>query len=231
MKSTDGITRVNFLVEGETEETFVKKILAPHFALMNIICNARRVETGRKKGKIYRGGMTTYQKTKNDIKLWLNEDKSAYLTTMFDLYALPSDFPKFNESKFITEPYKKVEFLEKAFQEEINEIRFLPYLQLHEFEALLFSEVEKIENRLKTYTKTSLLNRLRKILDECRNPELINEGSTTAPSKRIQELYPNYNKPVFGSLISEDIGLQTIRDKCMHFNSWIEKIESLSHVR
>ncbi len=221
------MTRVNFVVEGETEESFVNNVLKPYFATQQLYCTARRVETGRRHGKISRGGTTTYEKAKRDVIRWLKEDTTAYLTTMFDLYALPADFPKFNESKFVSEPRKKVEQLEQAFYDDVNEQRFIPYIQLHEFEALLFSDVEKIDNRLKIYSK-SKLNELFNILNKCGEPELINEGEKTAPSKRLQSLYPTYQKPIFGVLISQDIGLQTIRNKCPHFDAWLKKIETVT---
>ncbi|MDX2128846.1 MAG: DUF4276 family protein [Chloroherpetonaceae bacterium] len=221
------MVRLNFLVEGETEETFVRDLLTPHFSQLEIYCTARRVETKRANGKIYRGGITNYEKVKKDLLRWMKEDTNAHFTSMFDLYALPSDFPKYNESLGIRDPYKKVQFLEQSFFEDIEYRRFTPYIQLHEFEALLFSDVNIIEQRLKPFQPRTKLEDLNKILFECHSPELIDDGIQTAPSKRLLVLYPAYQKRLYGSLISKEIGLATIQSKCPHFHWWITTLQGL----
>jgi len=103
--------RVNIIVEGQTEETFVNRILREELGPCGISISARSVETKRKKSRfdrsteIRRGGLSKYAKAKKDIQRWLREDRSAYLTTMFDLYALPSDFPKREEARRLQDPY------------------------------------------------------------------------------------------------------------------------------
>jgi len=89
----------------------------------------------------YRGGLVSYQKARKDIQSWLKEDANpdARFTTMFDLYALPDDFPLYKESKSIMNPYQKVDSLENALKEDINDLRFVPYIQLHEFETLVLA--------------------------------------------------------------------------------------------
>lgn len=67
-------------------------------------------------------------------------------TTMFDLYALPDDFPGYETAKAIGEPYVRVAALETAFAEAINDGRFIPYIQLHEFEALLFAALTILQS-------------------------------------------------------------------------------------
>jgi len=97
--------RVNIIVEGQTEETFVNKILAKELGLSGISISARSVETKRKKSRfdrsteIKRGGLSKYDKAKKDIQRWRKEDRSAYLTTMFDLYALAIRLSKVGRSK------------------------------------------------------------------------------------------------------------------------------------
>jgi hypothetical protein len=185
-----GPTRVNIIVEGPTEETFVNKILAVELGPHGISISARSVETKRKKSRfdrsteIRRGGLSKYDKVKRDIQRWLNEDRSAYLTTMFDLYALPSDFPKREETTRLHNPYKKVIELEDGLAEDINDRHFLPYIQLHEFEGLLFSDVEAVDQVLKIDQGVSHLTELRKVRAQFKTPEEINEGQTTAPLKK-----------------------------------------------
>jgi len=134
--------RLHFVVEGQTEETFVNDLLTPVLAELNIFADVRCVQTGYKRGKKHKGGVTHYIKLKNDLQRWLKQDEhiEAMFTTMFDFYALPHDFPGYAESNQQTDLKARIEQLELCFQADIGDHRFIPYLQLHEFEALLFSE-------------------------------------------------------------------------------------------
>ncbi len=120
--------RLNIIVEGQTEETFVNKILRPHLSVFNVFVSARCVETGRKRGRIFRGGMISYLKAQKDIELWMKEDKGddARFTTMFDFYRLPNDFPGFEEAKQKSDPYKKIEVIEEKLMADIASPRFIP---------------------------------------------------------------------------------------------------------
>ncbi len=219
--------RVNFVVEGVTEETFVRRILAPAFAPDGLYLYARSVETGSHRGRIARGGMTTYAKARRDIQNWLAEDRTAYLTTMFDLYRLPGDFPGLPQAKSQTDAYMKVEEIEKALTADMGDPRFVAHVQLHEFEGLLFSEVSQIDAVLCEYAAASRLADLEKIRAAFVSPEKINDGPTTAPSKRLMALYPGYDKPAFGPLIANRIGLAKIRAECSHFDAWLARLERL----
>jgi hypothetical protein len=157
--------RVNFIVEGQTEETFVNTVLREPLANCGIYINARSVEVRRrrikatkyskpgKQFKIRRGGLLDFDKAKSDINRWISEDSGAYLTTMFDLYGLPDNFPKFNEAKRQINPYEKVRMLEEGLKAEINCPRFIPYIQLHEFEGLLFSDINALDESLKPISR------------------------------------------------------------------------------
>lgn len=222
--------RLNITVEGQTEETFINQVVVPHLASYNVFVSVRRVET--KRGG-QRGGMITYQKTKNDLLRWLKEDqhKEVRYTTMIDFYALPNDFPDFHNAYKKSDPYEKVKAIEAAFKEDIKDYRFIPYIQLHEFEALLLAEPTKFKARFigKEY-ETSIKN-LEKMVKKFRYPELINDNAETAPSKRIIKEIPEYGKkhvkPNAGPMIAQEIGLEIIRKRCPHFNEWITKLETL----
>jgi len=135
--------RLHVIAEGQTEERFVHNTLADHLGKFQIATDARRVATSRDKrhAKFYRGGLVSYLKARQDIQSWLKEDRQpeSRFTTMFDFYALPSDFPEYEGAKKLADPYRKIELLEQAFQEDINDPRFMPYIQLHEFEALVLA--------------------------------------------------------------------------------------------
>lgn len=235
--------RVNFIVEGPTEEVFVRDVLKEPLALSGIYVKARSVEVKRKpiKGTKYlktgkqfiirRGGLLDYNKAKNDIIRWISEDTEAYITTMFDLYALPDNFPKYDYAKRNNDPYKRVELLEDAFKAEIDNRRFIPYIQLHEFEGLLFSDVEAVDEVLKPFHGGSKLAELKAIRDAFDSPEEINDGDETAPSKRLLNLYKSYEKPTEGSRIAQRIGLDAIRKECKHFNEWLASLEALAIYR
>lgn len=220
--------RLHIIAEGQTEEEFVKSILTEHLGNYKISTDVHRITTNPKFKK--RGGSVSYEKIEKDIKLWLKQDQKpdARFTTMVDLYALPNDFPDFNQARKTSDPYQKVKQLEEALGKEINDPRFIPYIQLHEFEALILSDPSKFKSQFPEYE-----NEVQKLLEICEkfdSPELIDDGVATAPSKRIIELIPVYkgSKPSAGSLISNKIGLQKIREKCPHFNQWITKLEGLT---
>ena len=147
---------------------------------------------------------------------------------MFDLYRLPNEFPGYTQSRHIKEPYQKVELLELAFAQEIQKQRFIPYIHLHEFEALLFADVRPFDWEFLSHE--SQIQELHKIIDTFSNPELINEGESTAPSKRIIKLISEYEsrKSSAGPAIAKAIGLERLREKCSHFNQWLTRLEQLS---
>ena len=66
-----------------------------------------------------------------------------------------------------------------------------------------------------------------KIRDEFETPEEINDSPETAPSKRVEDLVPGYEKPLLGTLAVLEIGLPQIRVECPHFSSWLERLEVL----
>lgn len=187
--------RLHITAEGQTEERFVKEVLAPHLGEHGVWADARCVLTSKEKraGVEYRGGFrrsTPYRTVKADICAWMKEDQGsdAFFTTMFDLYALPNDFPGYAQASRESDPYDRVSHLENALQEditnELNDRRFVPYVQLHEFEALVLADPQKLDCEFLEHGKP--IRRLVEMLSEVGgNPELIDDGEETAPSKRI----------------------------------------------
>ncbi|CAD5931809.1 hypothetical protein PCC7805_01346 [Planktothrix agardhii] len=222
--------RLHIIAEGQTEEEFVNTILTEHLGCFNISTDVHCITTKRTRTKVFRGGLPSYQKIKKDIIFWLRQDKhpEARFTTMCDLYALPNDFPEFEEAQKISDPYERVEQLENALFQDINDSRFIPYIQLHEFEALILSEPIKLEERFPNYQ--SEVKKLVSLCQSFESPELINDGEQTAPSKRIIQAIPSYEgaKVSVAPLMAQKIGLENIRQKCPHFNQWIERLENLS---
>ncbi|MGB0840534.1 MAG: DUF4276 family protein [Chitinophagales bacterium] len=175
------------------------------------------------------GGLINYAKAKRDIQAWLKEDNKpeCRFSTMFDLYALPNDFPKYQEAQNYSNPYDKVAFLEEAMKDDIDDHRFIPYIQLHEFESLILSNPSNLEFLYLEHE--SAIKALEEQLNaHNNNAELINERKETAPSKRIIKLIPEYDKVSAGSVITDLIGIHNLKANCKHFREWIEKLEQLS---
>lgn len=222
--------RLHIIAEGQSEEGFVKNTLCSHLCAHNVFTDARKVLTSKdkKKGTQHKGGIPNYAKAKNDITQWVKEDRKSdcFFTTMFDLYALPNDFPGYTQAQQSNDPYEKVAVLEDALAKDINDTRFIPYIQLHEFEALLFTDLSKLESEyLEDGTKISTLIASVKGYE---NPELINDGSATAPSKRILTHLSSYDKATVGPLVIKKIGIPKLVETCRHFGEWIAKLEGLA---
>lgn len=224
---------IHVLCEGQTEQGFVEEVLRPYLQDKGVTSVKSILITTNKK-KNARGGMLTYNHALTDLNLLqqtkLDGDYERHIfTTMFDLYALPDDFPGFEKRKTISDPYSKVYALEKDFADAINDIRFIPYIQLHEFEALLFCGIGHIVTLYPGCEKRC--EQLTKDLQKIENPELINNSPNTAPSRRIiraiegdKKTHYNYNKPKTGKFVTKKIGVDELRLKCRHFNEWVEKL-------
>lgn len=191
--------------------------------------DARRVRTSRDKRKTHRSGLLDYQKAQKDVLEWMKEDNNVdvFFTTMFDLYDLRSDFPKYEEAQRINDPYQKLEFLEQAMRDDINDFRFIPYLQLHEFEALVLSNPSNL--LIEYFDREAEIKQWEELLlQNSNNAELINTGRKTAPSKQILRLIPAYDKVTVGSILASFDGIEVLRSKCKHFSDWLSKLEGLA---
>lgn len=232
------MTRVLIHVEGQTEETFVNEVLQEH------LCNhgyqsvsARLVGNARQRDR--RGGIRAWTAVKKDIINHLKEDNGCLATTMVDYYGLPQDGDKAwpGRAEAGAQPFgHKAGTVENALHQSIcNEIgggfdpsRFVPYVMMHEFEALLFSDCSAFAVGI---ARVDLTRAFQQIRDDFANPEEINDSPITAPSKRVQQLMPNYEKPLHGNLAALRIGLGTIRTHCPHFRQWLERLEAWPKVQ
>jgi hypothetical protein len=221
--------RLHITSEGMTEQNFAKKILTPHLAGYNIFVDARsvRTKTDKRAAKEYRGGLLNYEKAKKDLAAWMKEDHhgECRFTTMFDLYALPNDFPGYAESYDQRDPYERIKILEERMAADINDRRFVPYIQLHEFETLILADPQRLSWKYLEHD-TPIHNLISMV--GCQNPELINDGQETAPSKRILKEIPEYDKATAGPIVAERIGLPALRARCAHFHEWLSRLEQLA---
>ena len=214
--------RVKVFVEGQTEETFVRDVLAPAFAYKEIYFTPILAQTSRG----HKGGIVSYGKVKHQIERLCKEDQQAWVTTMIDYYGLPTDFPELlNNQDQQVDIQVRIERLEQAFGQDINQPNFLANFIVHEYEALLFCQPEKFIDWIDDETP---IKKLLTIKAEFQTPELINNSPQTAPSKRILAAIPTYKKTLHGPLIAADIGLDSMRQQCPHFHSWLQRIEALA---
>ncbi len=220
--------RLIIVCEGESEETFVRDILTEIFALNSIYVSAQMIPSS----PMQKGGALTYERVKRHIERLLMGDNDIYVTTFFDLYAIDKNFPKIEEGLKIQNLYEKVAFIEKAFLEDLSndlQRRFIPYIQAYEFEALIFSDIEKLIEVEEW--DNSAKNRLITIRDEFQTPEHINNSKHTAPSIRIKNILksPKYRKVIHSSLALEMIGIDKILEECKHFSKWYFSLLELNN--
>lgn len=225
------MVRLYLFAEGQTEQTFADNVLKPHLASHGVYLNRPiLIAHARKKGKVHRGGGRRYEPMRNDIRRLLAQEKSGdvFFTSMIDLYAIGRNFPGLDEADGLKNiPYQRVEFLQNAWGEDVDDSRFIPFIQLHEYEAYLFSKPSEFALFYDGAAKP--IANLEAIVDKFDGPELIDDGEHTAPSKRIAAEFPDYGKAkaTIGPQVGELIGLQVIRGKCPHFDRWLTRLERL----
>ncbi len=219
--------RVNIICEGQTEETFIKEVLYDFFVTKSIYLTPILIgKPGQK------GGNFTLERLLKDIRLLLG-DATAYCTTLFDFYGLPSDFPGREIAQTMTNINDKAECIAQNLVDALrkNNIsdnslrRFIPYVQMYEFEGLLFSDCHSLASAI---DQPSLARKFKEIREGFSTPEDINDSKITAPSKRILEIYSRYNKPMHGSLAIMEIGIDAIRRECKLFDRWLQELEALA---
>lgn len=228
------MSRLLVHVEGETEETFVKEVLAPYLygkGFENV--GARIVGNARLRAR--RGGIRGWVSVRDDVVRHLKRDISAYATLMVDYYALPAsgsrEWPGRSQATLL--PFdEKAASIETALNEDVAHVmgagfqpqRFVPNIVMHEFEGLLFSDCEAMARGM---GRQNLQVQFQDIRDSFDSPEHINDSPLTAPSKRIEGLLPGYQKPLLGTLAAIEIGIGPMRENCRFFDRWIARLESI----
>lgn len=216
--------RLIIIGEGQTEQAFCHDILRPYFSSKGIYIQTPTI----KKSK---GGIVGWKELKKEICIYLQNDTSANVTLLIDYYGIhpKHGFPGWDESLTIVDKNDRMDFLEQAMLHDVNDRyrnRFIPYIQLHEFEGLLFSDRRVFDDNFEEHEFADY-KYLEETFTQFDNPEMVNDGKTTAPSKRLDRIIIGYQKPVHGSLLANEIGLTRIREKCPRFNGWIEKLQAI----
>ena len=218
--------RVCVIVEGQTEESFVKGPLAealwPHQVLLTAIILG---VPGHK------GGRTNYARLQKDVLRQLKQDRTAYCSTMLDFYGLGRGFPGTPVPSDLTS-IQKVEHIERAIKDDIcgripefcPDLRLIPYLSLHEYEGLLFIDPDGFAHALRS---PKLAARFAGVRNDFPTPEDINDDPEMAPSKRVISIFPRYRKVIDGNLAATAVGIEKMRQECRHFGDWLNRLQSL----
>ncbi|MEZ5299371.1 MAG: DUF4276 family protein [Verrucomicrobiales bacterium] len=222
-------------VEGETEETFVNELLAPHlYGCGFVSVSARLLGNARRRDR--RGGIQGWPPSKKDILRHLREDPNRSCTMMVDFYALPQSgsgaWPGRAEAASLPFSQKAAAVETRIFASlredlggDLSARRFVPFVMMHEFEALLFSDCARFGQGI---GRPELAADFQAIRDHFESPEEINDSPITAPSKRVLDLVPGYQKPLLGNLAALEIGLGAICAACPHFDGWVRQLEGLA---
>ena len=222
------MTTVIAICEGQTEFAFVRTLLQPYLVHEGISMEPRLISTSRKA----KGGALDGQRVQRYFRNTLKERKDTYVTTFFDMYGLPVSFPGYADASSVNDPLDQAVRIEAALHTEVvREVncrhdRFLPHIQPHEFEALLFSDIAAIEKVVPSWRKSAAW--LAETCDRFISPEHINDGPDTHPSARLKRLRPKFRKVAHGVAISSQIGLRRIRAERRHFDRWLDGIEALA---
>lgn len=225
------MARLLIHVEGQTEEAFVRKVLRDHLSAKGyhsvearILGNARQT-----------GGIRSWPAARKEIVNHLREDRGC-IATMVDYYALPQKLPvgwpgRAQSSALISAEQKGLSIhdairddLAAEMGKSFDPRRFVPFVVMHEFEGLLFSDCTTFSRSL---GNPELEDSFRKIRENFATPEEINDSPVTSPSKRVEALVPGYQKPLYGVRAATEIGLSRIRKECPHFDGWLKQLESL----
>jgi hypothetical protein len=212
------------LVEGQTEEAFVARVIRPHLSGVGVHIVPKLVVTRRvPAGPDHKGGVTSWAQVERDIRLLLGDSSAVAVTTHIDYYGLPPDVPGMS-TRPPGSPLARVRHVEAAIASQVAHHRFRAYLAVHEFEALLYSDPESCGTYLGAPSLTTAMSAA---VAASGAPELVNDDPASAPSKRIQSACPGYSKTLDGPALAERVGLAKIRAACPHFDGWLDWLESL----
>lgn len=222
--------RVCVVCEGQTEETFIRDVVAPAFYELGL--NLVPEMIGTSPG--HRGGALSYERVRRHLRNTLRQNSAPVVTTMFDLYRLDTHFPGHAASLVQADLSRRLAVLNEALHQDIvatagcDPARFIPYIQPYEFEALLFSDVASLTAlEASWHAAAPTLVAARKVAE---SPEHINDGPDTKPAARLESALsqPRYRKRLHGPRAAQGIGLARIEAECAFFSGWLAQLRALS---
>jgi hypothetical protein len=217
--------RLHLLVEGQTEELVVQCDLQRYLERMGWIVTVSILSTKRPAGGgKFRGGVAKWDKVRKEIRLLLRS--CDVVTTIIDYYAFPQDAPGMSDRP-AGDCYPRVRHVEQAIAADIDDARFVPHLVLHELETWVLAGADFIGGLV---GDREVADRLRAVVAEAGGPELVNDGPATAPSKRIRDQVPGYQKTLHGPLVIGELGFDELRAQCPHLGSWLTRLDALAQL-
>ena len=210
--------RLIFIVEGDSEQRFINEHLVIYLSsrFSRVPMHAQKITTNRKKN--VKGGNVNYELLKNEVRRTFAQG-DVLITTFLDFFRLPTDYPGF------TVDVKQIGKIEDAVRADCSAIipptSFLPYIQKHEFETLLFANPAGFTNVVNSTEMSGILNVLKKFS----TPEDINGSPKTAPSKRLLSIF-NYKKVADSALVMKDVDIDMLRKRCPRFDTWVGRLEA-----
>ncbi|MCK5797154.1 MAG: DUF4276 family protein [Deltaproteobacteria bacterium] len=222
---------VYIVVEGQTEQTFIRDVLAPEMGGRGLFLFAVLVG---KPG--HKGGDIRFERVSEDVIRFLKQRPDTYVSTMLDYSRIDINWPGADAVRALCAEGTKVsasqkgEILEQETVARIEKIlpeneiarRFLPYVEMHEFEALLFSNAEVLVRKMNVDMADIM-----EILGPYDGPEEINSDPEKTPSKRLLGFDPAYRKVAMGRILAAAVGVQEMRLQCPHFDGWLARLEGL----
>ncbi len=173
---------VKVIVEGQTEEQFIKQVIRPHLKSHSLVLVPEMMGM--------HGGNYSYARLKDFARRTLAQSPDDFVSTFADLYALPNDFPEFEQAKLQNGGPNQASFLQQALRTAIEQEtqcrpgRFVPHIQPYEIEALLFSDINVLSDGNEGWK--SSFTELQQVLRAFATPEHINGSPQTHPSKRLE---------------------------------------------
>ena len=195
------------------------------------VVGARMMGSAQQRAR--RGGIVPWEIARQRIVNNLRADSELTVSTMVDYYGMPNDWPEraspFTAAMSVSDRAMEIEnaLLQDVCNEmdsSFNPARFVPYVMMHEYEAMLFSNCDRFGHAIE---QPDLIDDFQAIRDGFDTPENIDDSPLTAPSRRIESLMPAYQKPTMGVQAAQNIGLEAIRRECPHFADWLARLESL----
>lgn len=223
------MNRLLVLVEGDTEEIFINEVVGPYLLESGYVLVRARI-LGKARQRARRGGIVGWPEALKAIRNHLREDAGCVLSTMVDYYGLPREnggWPGRAAAPKLPLP-ERAASVEAAMVEEVGQAvgsstrRFVPYVAMHEFEALLFSDCAGLAREIACPDLESDFDGIREAFP---NPEAIDDDPEGAPSKRIGRLVDGYSKTIHGNLAALGIGIEAMRRECPHFADWIGRLK------
>jgi hypothetical protein len=228
------MSEIYAVVEGLGEKLFGEQVLAVHLGNLGI---AFRATQAGKPGQ--KSAAAPWEKIRRDVLKFLRMNKPGrpvYVTTMYDYFRMPLDWPGRQEAS--ARPWhERGAVVEAALAKDVKEAmgdgfiesRFIPYVQVHELEALILAQPETLKQEFPD--REAEVDQLVAEIGDA-EPESVNDGPVTAPGKRIIARIPEYDgrKALAAANTLNLIPLDTLRQKCQHFNQWLERLERIEEI-